>query len=61
MNFYGINLDENAMSVHLLIHKFRNQIQGFEPNYGLNYNSKNYGVYIIKLKHLTVGMKMPLS
>jgi hypothetical protein len=40
------NLDENAMSVHLSIHKFRNQIQELESNYGLNYNSKNYGIYI---------------
>ena len=40
------NNDEDALFVSLSIHKFRNQIQELDPNYGLNYNSKNYGVYI---------------
>jgi|MDTC01.3.fsa_nt_gb hypothetical protein len=38
--------DEEAMKLHLEIHKFRNKIQGFDPNFGLNYNDTNYGIYI---------------
>jgi hypothetical protein len=38
--------DSRALSVHLQIHKFRNKMQGFNENYGLEYNEDNYGIYI---------------
>ncbi len=38
--------DENAVKLHVDLHKFRNKIQGFDENYGLNYNEENYGIYI---------------
>ena len=38
--------DEEAMELHIQIHKFRNKMQGLDPNFGLNYNNTNYGIYI---------------
>lgn len=38
--------DKIALDVHLEIHKFRNRMQGFPSDYGLNYNEDNYGIYI---------------
>jgi len=38
--------DEEATEIHILLHKFRNKVQNFDENYGLNYNKKNYGIYI---------------
>lgn len=38
--------DNKALEVHTLIHKFRNQMQNFNEDYGLNYNNENYGIYI---------------
>ena len=38
--------DYNNLNAHILIHKFRNQMQNFNEEYGLSYNSKNYGMYI---------------
>ena len=38
--------DDEAMKIHLEIHRFRNKMQGFDPNFGLNYNNTNYGIYI---------------
>jgi hypothetical protein len=35
-----------ALNMHIALHKFRNLMQGFEENYGLQYNSSNYGLYI---------------
>ena len=38
--------DKEALEIHLQIHKFRNKMQGLDPNFGLNYNDTNYGIYI---------------
>ena len=38
--------DAEAMELHIQIHKFRNKMQGLDPNFGLNYNNTNYGIYI---------------
>ncbi len=38
--------DKIALDLHLEIHKFRNKMQDFPADYGLNYNEDNYGIYI---------------
>ena len=38
--------DAVALELHLQIHRFRNKMQGFNPDFGLNYNDSNYGIYI---------------
>ncbi len=38
--------DEEALALHKELHKFRNKMQGLDPNFGLNYNDVNYGIYI---------------
>ena len=38
--------DNEALDLHIKIHKFRNKLQGFSQDYGLNYNDSNYGIYI---------------
>jgi len=38
--------DKIALDLHVEIHKFRNKMQGFPVDYGLNYNEENYGIYI---------------
>ena len=43
---WNSNLDNNATFVHLSLHKFRNKIQDLDLNDGLNYNQKNFGIYI---------------
>lgn len=38
--------DFKALDAHIAFHKFRNLMQGFDENFGLQYNSNNYGIYI---------------
>lgn len=38
--------DLRALNLHIDLHKFRNRMQGFAENFGLEYNSRNYGIYI---------------
>jgi hypothetical protein len=42
------NAPENQASrdLNLEIHKFRNSLQNFEPDYGLQFNQECYGIYI---------------
>jgi hypothetical protein len=40
------NDDQEALDMHLAIHRMRNEIQGFPLDYGLHFSSQNYGVYI---------------
>ena len=38
--------DEDALALHIQLHRYRNKMQGLDQNFGLNYNDTNYGVYI---------------
>lgn len=38
--------DNEQMEVHLSLHRFRNLLQGYPENYGIEYNPLNYGFYI---------------
>ena len=38
--------DQEALQLHIDLHRFRNTMQQFDASYGLSYNSKNYGFYI---------------
>jgi hypothetical protein len=38
--------DPATTDVCLAIHRFRNRLQGFDPDYGLAYNPRNYGIYV---------------
>jgi len=44
--FWNRSEHKLALDLHADIHKFRNKIQGFDEDYGLNYNQENYGVYV---------------
>lgn len=38
--------DPEALLIHCQLHKYRNVMQGFPENYGLEYNDKKYGIYL---------------
>lgn len=40
------SIDIDAIQLHTDLHGFRNTMQDFKHNFGLTYNSKNYGFYI---------------
>ena len=38
--------DQKSTELCVYFHKLRNKIQGIDENYGISYNSENYGIYI---------------
>lgn len=43
---WNTNDDQEALEVHLNVHRVRNLIQGFSEDYGINYNKDCYGIYV---------------